>query len=209
MEAEFLFVGLGNPGSEYEGSPHNAGFEAAKKLRALCRGPRFSVKGNALISSCRWRGNSVLAAMPVTYMNKSGEAVAALLQRLDLPPERLIVCYDDLDLPFGAVRLRPHGGAGGHHGMESILERLGTDRFPRIRIGVKDDSVDKAGVVDYLLAPLGKESRQLLEEAALCAAKAALDAVSLGWNKAMSAHNRSFPDDPGGQGSEAESKTPR
>ena len=190
MEAEFLFVGLGNPGPEYEGSPHNAGFESAKKLRALCGGPRFSIKGDALLSSCRWRGHSVVAAMPVTYMNKSGEAVAALLRRLGLPMDRLIVCYDDLDLPFGTVRLRPHGGAGGHHGMESLLEHLGSDRFPRIRIGVQDEKVKKDEVVDYLLTPLAPEDWQLVEQAAERAAKAALDAMHFGWHKAMSLHNR-------------------
>ncbi len=189
MEAEYLFVGLGNPGGEYEGSPHNAGFETAKKLRALCRGPRFSVKGNALVSSCKWRGIQFVVTMPVTFMNRSGEAVSPLMRKLGLPVDRLIVCYDDLDLPFGAVRLRPHGGAGGHHGMESILEQIGSSQFPRIRIGVKDERVAKAGVVDYLLEPLGSEEIKLLDEAALKAAKAALDAIALGWHKAMSIHN--------------------
>ena len=189
MEAEFLFVGLGNPGGEYEGSPHNAGFEAAKKLRALCRGPRFSIKNKALFSICKWRGSLFAVAMPVTFMNRSGEAVSLLMQKLGLPADRLIVSYDDLDLPFGAIRLRPHGGAGGHHGMESIIAQLGTNRFPRIRIGVKDEKVAKAGVVDYLLEPLGAEELKLLDEAALKAAKATLDAIALGWNKAMSIHN--------------------
>ncbi len=189
MEAEFLFVGLGNPGGEYEGSPHNAGFEAAKKLRALCKGPRFALKGNVLLSACKWRGSAFAVAMPVTFMNRSGEAVSSLMRKLDLQSERLIVCYDDLDLPFGAVRLRPHGGAGGHHGMESIIEQIGAANFPRIRIGVKDERVGKAGVVDYLLEPLGDDQLKLLDEAALKAAKAALDAVALGWNKAMSIHN--------------------
>ncbi len=203
MEAEFLFVGLGNPGPEYEDSPHNAGFEAAKKLRALCGGPRFSIKNDALVSSCRWRGHLFLAAMPMTYMNRSGEAVASLLHRLDLPVERLIICYDDLDLPLGLVRLRPHGGAGGHHGMESILEQVGSNRFPRIRIGIKEKDVMKDAVVDYLLAPMMPNKWLLVEQAAERAARAALDAVHFGWHKAMSLHNRALESGDEGESQQA------
>jgi len=193
VAAEWLFVGLGNPGPEYDKSPHNAGFETADRLRALCRGPQFSVWSDSLASACRWRGTEIFLAKPQTFMNRSGEAVARLLRRLDIPPDRMVVCYDDLDLPFGAVRLRPHGGAGGHHGMESILEHVGSDRFPRIRIGIDLPEVPKHRTVDFLLEPLDAERWALLGEAAERAAKAFQEAVHGGWSRAMSAHNRREP----------------
>lgn len=188
--ADWLLVGLGNPGSEYENSPHNAGFEAANRLRVLCKGPQFSISSDSLVSTCRSRGATVVAAKPQTYMNLSGQAVARLVRRLDIPLDRLVVVYDDLDLPFGAMRLRPHGGAGGHHGMESILEHLGSDRFPRIRIGIHDESVPKHRTVDFLLGTLPPERWAALGETAELAAKAFLDAVHSGWSKAMSRHNK-------------------
>ncbi len=190
MEAEYLLVGLGNPGPEYENSPHNAGFEVARRLRALCRGPQFSVRSDALVSACRWRGHAVVAALPQTYMNRSGEAVARLLRALDLPLDRLVVCYDDLALPFGTLRLRPYGGPGGHHGMESVLAHLGSDRFPRIRIGICDPGIPKERTVDYLLEPLPADRWTLLAEASEQGARAALDAIHMGWSKAMSLHNK-------------------
>lgn len=188
--ADWLLVGLGNPGSEYDKSPHNAGFEVADRLRALCKGPQFSISSDSLVSSFRSRSASLMAAKPQTYMNLSGQAVARLVRRLDLPLERLVVCYDDLDLPFGAMRLRPHGGAGGHHGMESILEHLGSDRFPRIRVGIQDASVPKHRKVDFLLDPLPPDRWAELGATAELAAKAFLDAVHSGWPKAMSWHNK-------------------
>lgn len=196
--ADWLLVGLGNPGADYDRSPHNAGFEVADQLRALCRGPQFSVSSDALVSTFRWRAQTVVAAKPQTYMNRSGEAVARLVRRLDIPLDRLVVCYDDLDLPFGAIRLRPHGGAGGHHGMESILAHLGSDRFPRIRVGIKDPEVRKSETVDFLLDPLPAERWTLLQEAAARGANAFKDAVHAGWPKAMSWHNKTAAE--GGEG---------
>jgi PTH1 family peptidyl-tRNA hydrolase len=190
MDADFLLVGLGNPGGEYVQSPHNAGFEVADRVRAVCRGPRFCVKGNALLSACRWRGNSVLVLKPQTYMNLSGTEVAKWVSRVRLDLERLVVCYDDLDLPLGQVRMRPSGGAGGHHGMESILGHLGSGDFPRIRVGIKDPGISKEGHVDYLLSPLTEERWAVFEKATELAARAFLDAVHFGWHKAMSLHNR-------------------
>jgi PTH1 family peptidyl-tRNA hydrolase len=190
MDADFLIVGLGNPGEQYIRSPHNAGFEVVDRTRALCRGPRFAVRGEAVLSQCRWRGHSVLLLKPLSFMNRSGQEVDRWFRRTGLPLDRLIVCYDDLDLPFGQVRLRPGGGAGGHHGMESILDHLGTGEFPRIRIGIRDPEVVKDENVDYLLSPLPDDRWDELGAAAETAAKAALDAVASGWPQAMNRHNR-------------------
>ncbi len=190
MDADYLLVGLGNPGDQYVRSPHNAGFEVADKARALCRGPRFAVKGDAAVAQCRWRGRSVVLLKPLTYMNRSGVEVERWLRKTGLPQDRLVVCFDDLDLPFGLVRLRPSGGAGGHHGMESVLEHLGSGEFPRIRMGIKRPEVQKDENVDYLLSPLPDELWAELERAAERAARAALDAVAHGWQAAMNRHNR-------------------
>lgn len=190
MDADVLLVGLGNPGDEYHRSPHNAGFEVIDRARALCKGPRFSVRGDAALSECRWRGRAVLLLKPLTYMNRSGEAVSLWLRRTGLPLERLVVCYDDLDLPFGQVRLRASGGAGGHHGMESILEHVGSGDFPRIRVGIKDPEVAKHDNVDYLLSPLPPERWDALGESAQVAAEAALSAVVSGFTMAMNRYNR-------------------
>jgi PTH1 family peptidyl-tRNA hydrolase len=122
-------------------------------------------------------------------MNLSGAPVAWWLNHLGLPVDRMVVLYDDLDLPFGTVRLRPAGGAGGHHGMESILETLGTGDFPRVRIGIADPLVPKHLKVDYLLSPLPDERWGDLVAGAKKAADAVKDAVAMGWGKAMSIHN--------------------
>jgi peptidyl-tRNA hydrolase, PTH1 family len=190
MDADVLLVGLGNPGDEYHRSPHNAGFEVVDRARALCKGPRFSVRGDAAISECRWRGHAVVLLKPQTYMNRSGAAVELWLRRTGLSLDRLVVCYDDLDLPFGQVRLRASGGAGGHHGMESILEHLGSGDFPRIRVGIKDPDVAKVQNVDYLLSPLPEERWSALGESAQLAAEAALSAAVSGFTVAMNRYNR-------------------
>jgi len=190
MDADFLVVGLGNPGTEYHHSPHNAGFEVVEQARALCRGPRFSVRGDAAVSQCRWRGHSFLLLKPLTFMNRSGVEVARWMRREALPLDRLIVCYDDLDLPLGHVRLRLRGGAGGHHGMESILEELGSGDFPRVRLGIQEPEMERAAHVDYLLTPLGGERWSVLEEAAGRAAEAVLEAVHVGFVTAMNRFNR-------------------
>lgn len=185
-----LLVGLGNPGAEYQHSPHNAGFEVAERTRALCRGPRFSIRGDAAVSQCRWRGHGFLIVKPLTYMNRSGVAATLWLKRSGLPMDRLIVAYDDLDLPFGQVRLRASGGAGGHHGMESLIEHLGSGVFPRVRIGIRDPTIVKTENVDYLLSPLPDERWVELAESAGRAAEAVLEAVASGFSIAMNRFNR-------------------
>lgn len=199
MAVEYLVAGLGNPGPRYDRSPHNAGFLVADRLRARARGPAFVRRGEAEVSLCRWRGNGFLVVKPQTFMNLSGRAVARLLREEDLPPQRLVVVFDDLDLPFGRVRLRAAGGTGGHHGMESIVEHLGTASFPRVRLGIQDPEVPKEGQVDYLLTPLPAPRYAILEAAAERAAEAVLDAVAAGFTAAMNRHNRREPESEGSE----------
>lgn len=113
MAVDYLVVGLGNPGPEYVRSPHNAGFEVAEKVRAACGGPHFVLKGQSALSPCRWRGNPILVVKPLNYMNLSGAEVSRYARKESMPLDRIIVCYDDLDLPLGQVRLRSSGGPPG------------------------------------------------------------------------------------------------
>lgn len=145
-----LVVGLGNPGPEYEWTPHNLGFHALDELARRHRlifetpaafGPQFTSLPARLARDTR---RDALLVKPVTYMNRSGVAIAPLARALAVPPEQILVVYDDLDLPPGALRLRPHGGSGGHNGVRSMSESLGSDSFPRLRIGIGRPRTDAA-----------------------------------------------------------------
>ena len=132
----YLIIGLGNPGREYAQTRHNAGFLLVDRL-AERLGTRFRrLQFKALTTDARYGDAKIILAKPQTYMNLSGQAVGALVRFYKVPPEHLLVAYDDLDLPLGTVRLRPKGGHGGHKGMRSIIERLGTQEFPRLRLGI-------------------------------------------------------------------------
>jgi peptidyl-tRNA hydrolase, PTH1 family len=196
MECSFLIAGLGNPGPRYVCTPHNAGFAAADLLREKCRGGEWEPSGGGLVCHCRWRRVPFAVLKPQQFMNLSGESVICWIRRLQLPPERLVVLYDDLDLPFGSIRLRMSGGTGGHHGMESIQERLGTAAYPRVRIGIADPEVPKHEKVDYLLTPLAADRWEILQAGAEKAALAVRDALTMGWPKAMSLHNREIQANP-------------
>lgn len=131
-----LIVGLGNPGSEYKSNRHNVGFMTADRW-AMAHALSFSkAQHHAIIATGRSGERRVIVAKPQTYMNDSGRAVGALLRYYKIPVERLLVIFDDLDLPFGVIRLRADGGAGGHNGMRSIIQHLGGNQFARLRIGI-------------------------------------------------------------------------
>ncbi len=157
----YLVVGLGNPGREYAQTRHNAGFMLADALAARL-GVRFRrLQFKALTTDARYGKAKIILAKPQTYMNLSGQAVAPLLRFYKIPPERLLVAYDDLDLPLGTVRLRPKGGHGGHKGMRSIIERLGTQEFPRLRLGIgrPPGRMDAAA---YVLQPFSPAEKDLM-----------------------------------------------
>ena len=157
----YLIVGLGNPGREYAQTRHNAGFLLADALAARL-GVRFRrLQFKALTTDARYGEAKIILAKPQTYMNLSGQAVGPLLRFYKIPPERLLVAYDDLDLPLGTVRLRPKGGHGGHKGMRSIIERLGTQEFPRLRLGIgrPPGRMDAAA---YVLQPFSPAEKDLM-----------------------------------------------
>lgn len=190
MSDSVLIVGLGNPGRRYAGNRHNVGFQVLDRL-AAAHGLAFTRhQGQALIATGQIADRPVILAKPQTYMNESGRAVAALVRfyRIDMP--NLLVVYDDLDLPFGTLRLRPEGSAGGHHGMESIIAALGRQDFPRLRIGIGRPP-GRIDPVDYVLQDFDREQQEVLPELYDRAVKAIESFLSEGIVLTMSRHNTS------------------
>ncbi len=198
-----LIVGLGNPGPDYDGTRHNAGFEIIDRLAdrlgvAMDQEAGFSFVAEAevpadepaadpLVASAS--GPVVALARPLTFMNRSGKAVTALLDRYGLDVDRLLVVYDDLALPVGALRLRPKGSHGGHNGIRDIIQSLGSTEFPRLRVGV-GNSFPPGGQVDFVLSPFADDERSAADAAFQEAAEAALTFARSGLTAAQSRHNR-------------------
>ncbi len=200
-----LIVGLGNPGIEYQFTPHNAGFLAVDRIAEDCGVMITNRRGRALTGRAKLAGQDVLLAKPETFMNLSGLSVAALIQEFEISPEDIIVLYDELALPLGTIRIRERGSANGHNGVKSISGVLGTEEWLRIRIGVGRQRKDvaaladgreiKAGGKDYLLSPMRKQELAVLDEV-LDRTKSAIEVVlTEGVGPAMSRFNRR-PDDP-------------
>ncbi|HSI74046.1 MAG TPA: aminoacyl-tRNA hydrolase [Fimbriimonas sp.] len=152
-----MIVGLGNPGPEYKGTRHNVGFDAIDLLAErnkikLDRGAQQARTGTGLIN-----GHAVLLVKPLTFMNNSGRSVAPLSRSTGIPPEKILVIADDLDLTCGRTRLKPKGGAGGHNGHKSIIASIGTEEYPRIKIGI--GSVDRGQTIDHVLGKFDPEER--------------------------------------------------
>ncbi|MBN1995486.1 MAG: aminoacyl-tRNA hydrolase [Anaerolineae bacterium] len=134
---EWLIVGLGNPGQKYIDTRHNAGWHLLDTIARHHPEFRFDEKQNkALLARAKLAGVNVALVKPQTFMNLSGEAAAPVARFYKVPPERILVAFDDVDLPLAALRLRPKGGAGGHKGMRSVIQHLGTEEFPRLRLGI-------------------------------------------------------------------------
>lgn len=185
-----LVVGLGNPGREYARTRHNMGFMLvdmlARRLGVAVEKPLFkSFTGRASVSS----GNTLVLAKPQTYMNLSGHSVSALMNWFKIPLSGLIVVYDDLDLPPGKIRVRPRGGHGGHRGMESIIEQLGSGDFSRIRIGIGRPRSQGPEVPDWVLGKFSDEEEKLVAEALERACEAVITLVGEGAEAAMNRFN--------------------
>ena len=166
-----LIVGLGNPGIEYQFTPHNAGFLAVDRIAEDCGVVVTNRRGRALTAKARLAGQDVLLVKPETYMNLSGLSVAALIDEfeIEIPSDGLIVLHDELAFPLGTLRINERGSGGGHNGVKSILGTLGTEEWIRIRIGVgkpplEDGREVKAGGSDYLLSPMRKQELAVLDE---------------------------------------------
>lgn len=184
---DYIIVGLGNPGLKYRNTRHNMGFLAIDAL-AKDTGARFNKKRfRGITAECRIEGRQVLLLKPHTFMNLSGEAVAEVVQFYKLPPERLIVLYDDIDLAAGSLRIKARGSAGTHNGMRSIIGAIKTERFPRVRIGI--GKPEKAELVSYVLGKPEKSQRADIGQAIENAAAAAALIVSKGVEAAQQKYN--------------------
>ena len=185
----FLVVGLGNPGPEYVDTRHNAGFLAVDRLAERV-GARLDVEAaGSLVGEGLWRGLRLVLAQPQTFMNRSGGAVEGLLRRSGLGASRLLLVYDDLALPVGQIRLRGKGSAGGHNGVQDVIDVLGSAEFPRLRIGV-GDRFDRGRQVDYVLSPFDADEHEAIDAALDRAVEAALAVAHDGLVAAMNVHNR-------------------
>jgi PTH1 family peptidyl-tRNA hydrolase len=189
-----LIVGLGNPGIEYQFTWHNLGFLTVDRLAEQLGVRVDNRRCRALTGSARMEGQELLLAKPETYMNLSGSAVQALVGELQADPARdLLVVYDELDLPLGVIRVRQRGGAGGHHGMESIIGALNTQEFARVRLGISPAHKVEDGA-RYVLSPIRKVHYTLVDGMLDTAAEAVTVAVAQGTDAAMNRFNRKLSD---------------
>ena len=183
-----LIVGLGNPGTEYAETRHNAGFMLVDALADRLRVEVDEYHDEALSGRGHHRGCEVVLSKPTTYVNRSGGAVRRLLAEQGLAKQDLLVAVDDLNLDVGAIRLRSGGGSGGHNGLESIAAALGTTRYPRLRIGI-GSAYERGEQVEYVLAPFSEEQTPALRCALETAREAALCFVVDGIEEAMNQFN--------------------
>jgi len=185
----FLIVGLGNPGREYARTRHNAGFLLAEELaKKWGAGWTAEKKFSARLARAEQHVRRFVLCQPQTFMNASGEAVQSLVDYFRLPPDKVLIAVDDADLPLGEIRLRGSGSSGGHHGLESIEQHLGTREFPRLRIGIgRRDGVRQ--ITNYVLGQFGADETDLLEKILARAVDQVECWASAGIGKAMSQFN--------------------
>ena len=186
-----LIVGLGNPGSEYDGTRHNAGFMAVNRLAERhAQGPARS-RFNASAIDTQVDGKKVMLMQPLTYMNRSGQSVGEAARFFKIEPDQILVLVDDTALPVGAIRLRPSGSDGGHNGLADIARALGTDAYPRLRIGVGEPKVGEQRIAkkDYVLGRFTEQERAELPAVMDRSADAAETWVAQGIEAAMNRFN--------------------
>jgi PTH1 family peptidyl-tRNA hydrolase len=190
-----LVAGLGNPGAAYEATRHNLGFWVVDEL-ARRTGTRFrSGRGRWLEAHVSIHGDEAVLLKPTTYMNLSGEAVAEARAQFEVPPGGVLAVYDDFQLPLGLLRLRLRGSDGGHNGIASVIETLGTTDIPRLRCGIASSHLpsDKERMADYVLEPFAPDEVAAVREMVGRAADAVEAVLRSGWNAAMNEFNRPLP----------------
>ena len=185
----WLLVCLGNPGDKYENTRHNVGFMVADEIGERQRAPIQKLKFKALTNQFTISGEKVLVMKPVTYMNLSGEAVRPAADFYKLPPERILVISDDVALAAGRLRIRAKGSAGGHNGLKSIIQHLGTDQFPRIRVGVGEKPHPDYDLADWVLGRPQGEDKKAIDEAVKRAADAVECILTQGLERGMGKFN--------------------
>jgi len=183
-----LVVGLGNPGPKYENTRHNVGFRLIDALADRLRVSSFDRSHQAFVGWGQHKNRRIGLAKPLTFMNRSGQSVAALCEHYDVAPSDLVVVVDDLNLPVGTIRLRPKGSSGGHNGLENVAHHLGTTAFPRLRIGIGDD-FGSGEQSDYVLSPFTPSQEPHIEDAVQNAGDAILTSVRADLDTAMNQFN--------------------
>ena len=182
----YIIAGLGNPGREYTGTRHNVGYEALDCLADKWDVKLNKLKFNSVYGETSVNGEKVMLVKPVTYMNNSGVAIDEIMKFYKIPVENLIVIYDDIDIPVGTLRIRPHGSSGTHNGMRSIVQHVGSD-FPRIRIGIgRNPDMDLA---DYVLQKFSSLERDVIKAIQEKAADAAKEIIENDVDMAMQKYN--------------------
>lgn len=187
--ADWLVVGLGNPGEEYRQTPHNLGFLTVERLSEDAGIRVTRPEEDALVGTGEIGGRHALLAKPLSFVNRSGGPVKRLLRRYRLAPQRLLVVYDELDLAWGRLRLKQKGSAAGHNGMQSIIDALGTSEFPRLRIGIHPGHPVSNGA-RYVLRPFTRDEIEEVGEIVGRAAEVVQHALAEGTEKAMARSNR-------------------
>ncbi|HUF00329.1 MAG TPA: aminoacyl-tRNA hydrolase [Anaerolineales bacterium] len=187
----YLLIGLGNPGREYRDNRHNVGFMLIDRLIVRLNARGLKVQSKAIVTTSTYEDRKLILAKPQTYMNLSGRSAQGLLNFYKLPVENMLIAHDDLDIPFGTLRIRHKGGPGGQGGMASTIEQLGTKDFPRLRIGIgrPPGRMDPSA---YVLQDFSREEMKVLSEIIDRAADAALTFVVDGLDKAMNKYNGSI-----------------
>ena len=190
-DTSFLLIGLGNPGREYQNNRHNFGFMLMDRIAVRINARGLKVQSKAIVTSGLYQDRKLILAKPQTYMNLSGSSIQGLVNFYKLPVENMLVAYDDLDIPFGTIRMRPGGGAGGQKGFASAIEKLGTKDVARLRLGIgrPPGRMDPAA---YVLQNFSRDETKILSEILDRAADAALEFVLNGLDKAMNKYNGSI-----------------
>ena len=190
-ESSYLLIGLGNPGRQYQTNRHNFGFMLIDRLAVRLDARGLKVQSKAIVTTATYEDRRLILAKPQTYMNLSGQSVQGLANFYKLPLENLLVAHDDLDLPYGTIRMRPGGGPGGQKGVASAIERLGTKDFARLRLGIgrPPGRMDPSA---YVLQDFSREEAKTLSELLDRAADATLEFVLNGLDKAMNKYNGSI-----------------
>lgn len=183
----YIVVGLGNPGKRYENTKHNVGFLTIDVLAEKLGVKVSRIRHKALTGEGFFAGEKIVLVKPQTYMNLSGESVREILSFYKQEPQRLIVVYDDIDLPMGTLRIRKKGSAGTHNGMRSVIYQIVSEDFPRVRIGIGGER--KGDLADYVISGFSGEDRQVIEEAIVRAADAVACILEKGIDAAMGEYN--------------------